>query len=167
VTPPQSQESQHDSPQLVSQEQEPFEIEIVVPESPEAKDSPAEEPEQQQAKDDGDDDDKEYYSLSDSESKKLYRDVDESEYHGVEAWVPIDRLQALLVHLGITTAPKYWIKGVPRRGQVECWAIAEIFWYDHADHCNLYTDHSNLYTDHFDHSDSNTCFWWTDYTKSS
>jgi hypothetical protein len=47
VTPPQSQESQHDSPQLVSQEQEPFEIEIVVPESPEGKDSPAEEPEQQ------------------------------------------------------------------------------------------------------------------------
>jgi hypothetical protein len=34
VTPPQSHESQHDSPELVSHEEEPFEIEIVVPESP-------------------------------------------------------------------------------------------------------------------------------------
>jgi hypothetical protein len=43
VPPPQSQESQHDSPQLVSQEEDPFEIELVVPESPEAQDAPAEE----------------------------------------------------------------------------------------------------------------------------
>jgi hypothetical protein len=44
MSPPQSHESQLDSPQLVSQENEPFEIEIVVPESPEAQDTPAEEP---------------------------------------------------------------------------------------------------------------------------
>jgi hypothetical protein len=33
MTPPQLQESQPDPPQLVFQEEEPFEIEIVVPES--------------------------------------------------------------------------------------------------------------------------------------
>jgi hypothetical protein len=42
VTPSQSQ---HDSPQLIPQE-EPFEIKIVMPESPEAQDASAKEPEQ-------------------------------------------------------------------------------------------------------------------------
>jgi hypothetical protein len=32
-----------------------------------------------------------------------------------------------MVHLGITTAPKYSIKGVPHPGRVEFWAIVEIF----------------------------------------
>jgi hypothetical protein len=62
VTPSQSQQN---SPELVSQE-EPFEIEIVVPKSPKAQDTPTEEPEQQQVEDDGDDDDEEYSPLSDS-----------------------------------------------------------------------------------------------------
>jgi hypothetical protein len=44
-----------------------------------------------------------------------------------EAPVPIDRFQALLEHLGITTAPKYMIKEVPRPGWVELKAITEIF----------------------------------------
>jgi hypothetical protein len=116
VTPPQLQESQHDSPQLVSQEEEPFEIEIVGPESPEAQDTPTEEPEQQQVEEDEDGDDEEYSPLSDSENEKLYHDANERESYGVEASVPVDRLYALLVHLGITTAPKNWIKGVPRPG---------------------------------------------------
>jgi hypothetical protein len=46
---PQPQESQPDVPQEASPEAEPFEIELVVPESPPAQDSPAEE--QQQPKD--------------------------------------------------------------------------------------------------------------------
>jgi hypothetical protein len=46
---PQSQESQPDVPQEASPEEEPFEIELVVPESPTAQDSPVEE--QQQPKD--------------------------------------------------------------------------------------------------------------------
>jgi hypothetical protein len=37
------------------------------------------------------------------------------------------RLWALLEHLGITTAPRYRIKEVPRSGRVEFKAIAEIF----------------------------------------
>jgi hypothetical protein len=37
------------------------------------------------------------------------------------------RLQALLEHLGITTAPRYRIKEVPRSGRVELKDIAEIF----------------------------------------
>jgi hypothetical protein len=39
----QPQESQPDIPQEASPEEEPFEIELVVPESPTAQDSPAEE----------------------------------------------------------------------------------------------------------------------------
>jgi hypothetical protein len=62
--------SQHDSPQLVSQEEEPFEIEIVVPESPEAQDASAEEPEQQQVEEDEDGDDEEYSPLCDMENEK-------------------------------------------------------------------------------------------------
>jgi hypothetical protein len=40
---PRPQESQPDIPQEASREEEPFEIELVVPESPTAQDSPAEE----------------------------------------------------------------------------------------------------------------------------
>jgi hypothetical protein len=40
---PQPLESQPDAPQEASQEEEPLEIELVVPESPMAQDSPAEE----------------------------------------------------------------------------------------------------------------------------
>jgi hypothetical protein len=40
---PQPQESQPDIPQEASLEDEPFEIELVIPKSPTAQDSPAEE----------------------------------------------------------------------------------------------------------------------------
>jgi hypothetical protein len=43
---PQSQESQPDIPQEASPEEEPFKIELVVPESPTAQDSLAEEQQQ-------------------------------------------------------------------------------------------------------------------------
>jgi hypothetical protein len=62
-----------------------------------------------------------------SESKKLYRGIDERESYGVKVSVLVSRLRALLVYLGITTTPKYRIKGVPRPGRVEYRAIAEIF----------------------------------------
>jgi hypothetical protein len=45
----------------------------------------------------------------------------------VEAPVLAGRLQALLEHLGITTAPRYRIEEVPRPGRVEFKAVAEIF----------------------------------------
>jgi hypothetical protein len=57
----------------------------------------------------------------------MYQDVDEVESFGVEAPVLTGRLRALLKHLGITTAPRYRIKEVPRLGRVEFKAIAEIF----------------------------------------
>jgi hypothetical protein len=57
----------------------------------------------------------------------MYRDADEVESFGVEALVLTGRLRALLEHLGITTAPRYRIKEVPRLGQVEFKAITEIF----------------------------------------
>jgi hypothetical protein len=40
---PQPQESQPDAPQEASPEEEPFEIELIIPESPTAHDSLAEE----------------------------------------------------------------------------------------------------------------------------
>jgi hypothetical protein len=125
MTPPQSQESLPDSPSLVPQE-ETFEIENMVPESLEAQDAPTKEPEQQQGEED-EDDDEEHSPLRDLEGKKLYNDTDESEFYRVEALGPIGKLHALLVHLGISTALNYWIKGVLRPRQVEYRAKAEIF----------------------------------------
>jgi hypothetical protein len=57
----------------------------------------------------------------------MYRDADEVESIGAEAPVPTNKLQALLLHLGITTAPRYRIMEVPRLGRVEFRAITEIF----------------------------------------
>jgi hypothetical protein len=57
----------------------------------------------------------------------MYWDADEVESFRVEALVPAGRLWALLEHLGITTAPRYRIKEVPRSGRVEFKAIVEIF----------------------------------------
>jgi hypothetical protein len=123
---PQPQESQPDIPQGATLEEEPFEIELVVPESPTAQDSPAE---QQQPEDPGIEDtiDEEQPPPSDTEPEKLYRDADEVESFGVESPILAGRLRALLQHLGITTAPQYRIKEVPRSGRVEFKAIAEIF----------------------------------------
>jgi hypothetical protein len=49
------------------------------------------------------------------------------ESFGAEAPVLAGRLRALLENLGITTAPQYRIKEVPRSRRVEFKAIAEIF----------------------------------------
>jgi hypothetical protein len=57
----------------------------------------------------------------------MYKDADELESFGAKAPVPTGRLQALLGHLGITTAPRYKIKEVPSLGQVEFKAVTEIF----------------------------------------
>jgi hypothetical protein len=123
---PQPQESQPDMPQEASPEEEPFEIELVVPESLTAQDSPAEE---QQPEDHGTEDktDEEHPPPSDTEPKKMYQDADEVESFGAESPILAGRLQALLEHLGITTAPRYRIKEVPRLGRVVFKAIAEIF----------------------------------------
>jgi hypothetical protein len=123
---PRPQESQPDIPQEASPEEKPFEIELVVPESPTAQDSPAEE----QQPEDHDTEDKtneEHPPSSDTESEKMYRDADEVESFGAESLILAGRLRALMEHLGITTAPRYRIKEVPRSGRVESKAIAEIF----------------------------------------
>jgi hypothetical protein len=57
----------------------------------------------------------------------MYQDADELESFGIEAPILTGRLRALLEHLGITTAPGYRIKEVPRSGRVEFKAIVEIF----------------------------------------
>jgi hypothetical protein len=99
---------------------------LVVPESPTAQDSPAEE----QQSEDHDTEEKtneEHPPPSDTESEKMYRDADEVESFGAESPILAGRLRALLEHLGITTAPWYKVKEVPRSGRVEFKAIAEIF----------------------------------------
>jgi hypothetical protein len=123
---PQPQESQPDLPQEATPEEEPFEIELVVPESPTAQDSPTED-QQPEDPDTEDMTDEEQPPPSDTEPEKMYRDADEVESFGAESPILTGRLRALLEHLGITTAPRYRIKEVPRSGQVELKAIVEIF----------------------------------------
>jgi hypothetical protein len=127
VPPP--QEPHHDSPPHASQEEKPFEIELVVPGSQAAQGAHAKEqqPQEDHNVDNEDEDNKEYYPLSDSEGKKLYRDADERECFSAETPIPTARLHALLEHLGITSTLRYRIKGVPCLGQVEFKAVAEIF----------------------------------------
>jgi hypothetical protein len=124
---PQPQESQPDVPQEASPEEEPFEIELVVLESPTAQDSLAEEQQQLGDHDTKDKIDEEHPPPSDTKTEKMYRDADEVESFGAESPVIAGRLRALLEHLGITTAPRYRIKEVPRSGRVEFKAIAKIF----------------------------------------
>jgi hypothetical protein len=101
----------------------------VVPGSQVAQGTPTEEQRQQEDHDadNEDEDDEEYSPLSDNEGKKLYRDADERESFSVEAPIPTGRLRALLGHLGITSTPRYRIKGVLCLGRVEFEAAAEIF----------------------------------------
>jgi hypothetical protein len=123
---PQPQESQPNIPQEASPEEELFEIELVVSESPTAQDSPAEE---QQPKDHDTEDksNEEHPPPSDTESEKMYQDADEVESFGAESPILTSRLRALVEHLGITTAPRYKIKEVSHSGRVEFKAIVEIF----------------------------------------
>jgi hypothetical protein len=124
---PQPQESQPDVPQEASPEEEPFEIELVVPESPTAQDSPAEEQQQPEDHDTEDKTNEEHPPPSDTEAENTYRDADEVESFGAETPVIVGRLRALLENLGITTAPRYRIKEVPRSRRVEFKTITEIF----------------------------------------
>jgi hypothetical protein len=100
---------------------------LVVPESPTAQDSLGEEQQQPKDQDIEDKANEEYTLPSDAEDEKMYQDADEVESIGIEAPVLASRLRALLEHLGITNAPRYRIKEVPRLGRVEVKAIAEIF----------------------------------------
>jgi hypothetical protein len=124
---PQPQESQPDIPQEASPEEEPFEIELVVPESPTAQDSPIEEQQQPGDQDTEDKTNEEHPPPSDTEAEKMYRDAVEVESFRAESLILVGRLWALVEHLGITTAPRYRIKEVPRSGRVKFKAIAEIF----------------------------------------
>jgi hypothetical protein len=68
---PQPQESQPDIPQEASLEAEPFEIELVVPESPTAQDTPTEE-QQPEDLDTEDRTKEEHPPPSDTEEEKMY-----------------------------------------------------------------------------------------------
>jgi hypothetical protein len=124
---PQPQESQPNLPQEASPKEEPFEIELVVLESPTAQDTPVEEQQQPEDHNTEDKTNEEHPPPSDTEDEKMYRDKDEVESFLAESLIITSRLWALLEHLGITTAPRYRIKEVPRLGRVDFKAIAEIF----------------------------------------
>jgi hypothetical protein len=113
---PQPQESQPDIPQEASLEDEPFKIELVVPESPTAQDMSVEEQQQPEDRNTEDKTNEEHPPPSDTEDEKMYRDADEVESFRAESPILAGRLRALLEHLGITTAPRYRIKEVPRSG---------------------------------------------------
>jgi hypothetical protein len=123
---PQPQESQPNIPQEASPEEEPFEIELVVPKSPTAQDSSLEE---QQTEDHGTEDktNEEHPPLSETEPEKMYQDANEVESFRAESLILASRLRALLENLGISTAPQYRVKEVPHSGRVEFKAIPEIF----------------------------------------
>jgi hypothetical protein len=99
----------------------------VVPESPTVHDTLAEEQQQPVDRNTEDKTNKEHLPPSDTKSEKMYRDADEVESFGAESPILAGRLRALLEHLGITTAPRYKIKEVPRSRRVEFKAIEEIF----------------------------------------
>jgi hypothetical protein len=90
---PQPQESLPDLPQKASPEEEPFEIELlVVPESPMAQDTLAEEQQQPEDRDTQDRTNEEHPPLSDTEDEKMYRDADEVESFGAESPILAGRL---------------------------------------------------------------------------
>jgi hypothetical protein len=113
---PQPQESQPDIPQEASPEDEPFKIELVVPESPMAQDTLVEEQQQPEDRNTEDKTNEEHPPPSDTEDEKMYRDADEVESFKAESPILADRLRALPEHLGITTASRYRTKEVPRSG---------------------------------------------------
>jgi hypothetical protein len=90
VPPP--QEAQPDAPRDASQEEEPFEIELVVPVGPMAQGSSAEEQQQPKDRDVENEANEEYPPPSDTKDEKMYRDADEVESFGAKAPVLTGRL---------------------------------------------------------------------------
>jgi hypothetical protein len=86
---PQPHESQPDLPQEASPEEEPFEIELVIPESPTAQDTPTEQPEDHNTEDKTNE---EHSPPSDIEDEKMYRDADEVESFRAESSILAGRL---------------------------------------------------------------------------
>jgi hypothetical protein len=89
---PQPQESQPDLPQEASPEEEPFAIELVVPESPTAQDTSAAEQQQPEDHNTEDKTNEEHPPPSDIEDEKMYRDADEVESFGAKSSILTGRL---------------------------------------------------------------------------
>jgi hypothetical protein len=89
---PQPQESQPDLPQEASPEEEPFKIELVVPESPTAQDTPTEEQQQPEDHNTEDKTNEEHPPLSDTEDEKMYQDANEVESFEAESPILVGRL---------------------------------------------------------------------------
>jgi hypothetical protein len=153
--PPQ-QEPQHNSLEYLPQEEEPFEIVVMVLEARDTQEAMAED--QHLPQNDGnndnsnntdninnhenhdngnnnendnnsegeDEDDEDYTPLSDFEKEEMYHEDKEIKTTRNEALIPTDRLWDLLSHINITTAPEFRIKRVSRSGWEEYMAVVEI-----------------------------------------
>jgi hypothetical protein len=133
--PPQ-QLPQPDSPQ----EEEPFEIVVIVPageDSQEAQSMPQNHNHDQQEEEDSekeeeggnkaeDEEDEDYTPWSNTKKDEIFHDADEIKTFGDEALIPTGRLRDLLNHINITTPPEFRIKRIPRLGREEYKAIVEI-----------------------------------------
>jgi hypothetical protein len=153
--PPQP-ELQPNSPQYVPQEEDPFEIMVMVPAGEEAQEVTEEsqqlphnegnnnnhdndndheeeeedheaEEEEEEVNEDEDNDDEDYTPLSDSKKEKMYHDADEIKTTINEALMPTGRLRDLLNCIDTTTPPEFRIKRVSCPRQEEYKAIVEIF----------------------------------------
>jgi hypothetical protein len=82
---PQPQEFQPDIPQEASPEEEPFEIELLVPESPTAQETSTEEQQPPEDRNTEDKTNEEHPPLSDTEDEKMYRDADKVESFEAES----------------------------------------------------------------------------------
>jgi hypothetical protein len=124
-------EPQPNSPLYVPQEEDSFEIMVMVPareDTQEAQQLP------QNGNNDNDheeeedhEDDEDYTPLDDTEKEEMYLDTDEIKTIGNEAPITTGRLRDLLNRIDITTPPEFIIKSVPNLGREEYKAIMEIF----------------------------------------
>jgi hypothetical protein len=127
------QEPQPNSPQ----EEEPFEIVVIVPageDSQEAQPMPQnhdqQEEEDEEKEEDGNkaegEEDEDYTPWSNAKKDEIFHDADKIKTFGDEALIPTGRLRDLLQHINIATPPEFRIKRIPCPGREEYKAIVEI-----------------------------------------
>jgi hypothetical protein len=133
-------EPQPNSPQYVPQEEDSFDIVVIVPVGEDTQEAQQllqnnnndheeveEDNEEEEAgnKTEGEDDE-DYTPLGDTEKEETYRDADEIKTFGDEAPIPTVRLRDLLNHINITTLLEFRIKRVSCPGREEYKPVMEI-----------------------------------------
>jgi hypothetical protein len=118
---PHQPEPHPNSPRYIPQEEDSFEIIVIVPtgeDTQEAQQLPQNDnhdndhENEEEGKEAEGEDDEDYTPLTDTEKDKTYRDANEIKTSGNEALITIDRLRDLLNCLNINTLPEIRIKRV-------------------------------------------------------